>query len=429
MQAVPMIRKPLADIVQGDLEGLIRDGWFEDEQLDFKASIPHKDGENRDPWRNPPTPEGRRIKEYGRDQLLATVVAFANSYGGDLLIGVREAAASQPGRAEALDPLPDCYDCARRISQAANECIEPPLAALQVRAIATGADGAGVVILRTPHSRGSPHRLRTVKDCYHRVRHETLSMTMRQIQDLTLSVSRALDLLEKRLAQSRDAFSKWTQTGVAHPDRSRLCFRVTAIPVTDDVYMEQVHNVPAVRPGYRAVQLQVNPNGRQFGLPFPLTPGQWRPVIRGTQGEAQAGTRRIRTAVYCDGTVSYEYVAEFVEPAQGDMAVRPFALYPGWHFATVVNAVETLERVRQAAGVPSVEYALEIELVTTRNMPVLRMGGDLFDPAGELPAGVNLYPQYVVGSADTWRDLYRLMWRDFWNSIGIEAATDDPIVE
>jgi len=85
-----MIRKPLADIVQGDLEGLIRDGWFEDEQLDFKTSIPHKDGENRDPWRNPPTPEGRRIKEYGRDQLLATVVAFANSYGGDLLIGVRE---------------------------------------------------------------------------------------------------------------------------------------------------------------------------------------------------------------------------------------------------------------------------------------------------------------------------------------------------
>lgn len=110
------------------------------------------------------------------------------------------------------------------------------------------------------------------------------------------------------------------------------------------------------------------------------------------------------------------------------MAARPFALYPGWHFATAVNAVETLERVRQAAAVPSVEYALEIELVTNRNVPVLRMGGDLFDPAGELPVGANLYPRYVVGSADTWRDTYRLMWRDFWNSIGIEAASDDPIV-
>jgi hypothetical protein len=101
---MPMIRRPLAQLTRDDFTALMGGTWIEDEQLDFKATIPHKDGVGRDPWRDAATPEARRIKEHGRDQLLATIVAFANSYGDDLVIGVREVEGSQPGVADATEP-------------------------------------------------------------------------------------------------------------------------------------------------------------------------------------------------------------------------------------------------------------------------------------------------------------------------------------
>jgi len=129
---MPMIAKALSELRREDFHALLLGPWIEDEQIDFKVTIPYRDGAGEDPWRNA-APDARRIREYGRDQLLAALVAFANTYGGDLVLGVREIAGSQPGVAEGFDPLPACEDAAHRLAQAASECVEPPLPALQVR--------------------------------------------------------------------------------------------------------------------------------------------------------------------------------------------------------------------------------------------------------------------------------------------------------
>ena len=221
---MPMIAKPLSDVSREDLSALILGPWVEDEQIDFKETIPHKDGEGHDPWRNAAS-EARRIREHGRDQLLAAVVAFANSYGGDLVVGVREVAQTQPGVAEALDPLPACEDAVHRLSQAATECIEPPIPSLQVRGIAFGDDGSGVIVIRAPRSRMAPHRLRTTKECYHRVHHVTLPMTMRQIQDLTLNVARGLEDVERRLRDASVTFRQWLQKVGRHETLGLVCGR------------------------------------------------------------------------------------------------------------------------------------------------------------------------------------------------------------
>jgi hypothetical protein len=420
---MPMIPKALTDVTADDLRRLLGGAWIEDEQLDFKVTIPHRDGDGRDPWRNAPAPADRRIRDYGRDQLLAAVVAFANSYGGDLVVGVREVRNTQPGLAEAFDPLPDCEDAAHRLAQAATACIEPQLSSLQVRGIALEANGSGAVILRTARSRTAPHRLTTNRECYHRVRHETLPMSMRQIQDLTFSVARGLEAVDRRLGGVGVGFRDWAQT-INRPAQSRrLALRVAAVPL-GDINIDHVHNVAAIRPGGRNARLRLRPAGPDFQLTMPFQFVNWRPALRGSEAYDQTNRYRSRVGIYCDGTIKYEWVNDVVE-----VGGRPYGMYPGWYFAIVVNAFEAAERFRVAAGAAAVEYAIETELFCSDNLQVSRLTNDAIDPAGEFAAGTHRFPRYVVGPASQFRDAYTLTFRDFWNSIAVDTQGDDFLLD
>jgi len=422
---MPMIAKALADVSADDLRAFLRPPWSEDEQMDFKVTIPHREGEGRDPWRNAAGPAERRIKDYGRDQLLATVVAFANSYGGDLVIGVREVRSSQPGVAEAFDPLPACEDAAHRLAQAATACIEPQLPSLQVRGIPLEPDGSGIIILRTPRSRGAPHRLTTNKECYHRVRHETLPMTMRQIQDLTFNVARGLEAVNRRLDEVQQAFKEWAQTIDRPAQTQRLGLRVAAVPISD-LYIEHVHNVVAIQPAGRSARLRVQPTRQDFALNFPFNIYNWRPALRGSEAYHQNDRYHARVGIYCDGTLKYEWLNDVRMEFGGG---RSYALYPGWYFAMIVNAAETAEKFRVAAGAAAVEYALETEVLCTNDVQVMRLTNDWIDAAGVYPAGSHRFPRYVIGPAAQLRDTYELVYRDFWNSIGIDAQRDEFLLD
>jgi hypothetical protein len=422
---MPMIAKALADVSADDVRVLLRVPWSEDEQLDFKVTIPHRDGAGRDPWRNAAVPAERRIKDHGRDQLLATMVAFANSYGGDLLIGVREVRDSQPGVAEAFDPLPACEDAAHRLAQAATACIEPQIPSLQVRGIPLEEDGSGVVILRTPRSRMAPHRLTTNKECYHRVRHETLPMTMRQIQDLTFNVARGLEAVNRLLDDVHHAFKEWVQTIDRPAQTHRLGLRVAAVPLSA-LYIEHVHNVAAIQPAGRNARLRMQPTSHDFALAVPFNIYNWRPALRGSEAYHQNDRYHARVGIYCDGTVKYEWINDVREDGGGG---RAYALYPGWYFAMVVNAVEAAERFRAAAGAAAVEYALETEVLCSKDVQVMRFTNDWIDAAGVYPAGSHRFPRYVIGPAAQFRDAYKLVYRDFWNSIGIDGQGEDFLLD
>jgi len=421
---MPMIAKALADVTRNDLSELILSPWIEDEQIDFKVTIPHRDGEGRDPWRNAAAPEARRIKDYGRDQLLATLAAFANSYGGDLVVGVREVAGTQPGAAEAFDPLPACEDAAHRLAQAAMACIEPPLTSLQVRGIPLEEDGSGVVILRTSRSRMAPHRLTTNKECYHRVRHETLPMTMRQMQDLTFSVARGLEAVEQRFAAAGRLFKEFSQAVNRPPETHRLGLRATVIPL-NELYIERVHNVAAIQPSLRNARLRLEPADRDYALMPPFNVHLWRPALRGSEAYQQGDESHARLGVYCDGTIKYEWLCDSRLDRQG----RPYLLYPGWYFAVAVNAVESSDRFRTAAGAAAVEYALEIELIASRALPVMRFGNDPFDTAGQFSPGSICFPRYVVGPRTTFQETYTQLFRDFWHAIGVDAHEEQFLLD
>ena len=424
---MPMIQKGLGDVVPEDLLEIVRHQWVEDEQLDFKSTVPHKDGKGRDPWRDASDADGRRIKDHGRDQILAAVVAFANSYGGDLIIGIRECPNSQPGKAEAIDPLPAFEDAAHRLSQMANECIEPPIIGLEVRGLALREGDAGVVIFRAPRSRNAPHRLTTTRECYHRVRHETKPMTMRQIQDLTFNVARGLGEVERRLTELGQAFRTWSGMHSVPDGVMRGAVRATCVPTDRSVYAERVHGVEQIRPLQRNLRVRARAAGGLIQLNFPFNVHDWRPVLRGTIAADVQDDSRQRIGVYCDGSICYEYAFDARSAPKNPSSEMPgytYRLLLDGLFPVYVNAVESAHRFRAHAGGPAVEYAMEIEIFASAPLPVMPLGGAYPRAAGMLPAGVNSYPRYSVGAPESWPGLYALMWRDFWNSIGIDASAD-----
>jgi len=276
---MPQIRKLLAGIDADDLQALCRDHAVEDEQVDFKEMIPHKQGAGEDPWR-----DNLDLKPYGRDALLASVVAFANSYGGDLIVGIRETK-GQPGRAEAVTPIRDCEDAADRLGRAAAAAIDPPIPNLQFRGVRThGTDG--VIVTRVPKSRLAPHRLSSTLHCYQRVRHETKEMSMRQIQDLTFAVARGMRSIDQRFEELRASFERWGRLSPVEQGISpehRYGIRVSAVPLTSDCTVERVHNVQEMRPRPRRI-CAVQEDDEVVDLIVP-SPGDsfhnWRPLLRG----------------------------------------------------------------------------------------------------------------------------------------------------
>ena len=82
---MPALKLALEKISSADIDGIIKDGWIEDEEIEFKQEVPSRDG-RQDRWYF----DQSGLSDYGRNQILAEIVAFANTYGGDLVIGIIE---------------------------------------------------------------------------------------------------------------------------------------------------------------------------------------------------------------------------------------------------------------------------------------------------------------------------------------------------
>ena len=77
-------RKPLSQITGDDIQGLIKDDHPEGYRLEYKGQISKGDGKP-DNWY-----ENGNLGDHARNRLLREVVAFANAFGGYLVLGVTE---------------------------------------------------------------------------------------------------------------------------------------------------------------------------------------------------------------------------------------------------------------------------------------------------------------------------------------------------
>jgi hypothetical protein len=127
---------PLNRITEADVRRLIAAGAAESLYIDYKQA----------------TYGG---KEADHAELLADVSSFANTAGGDLVIGVAEAG----GIPNAIVPFTgNADDERRRLEDIARTGLEPRIRNLQTRAVAL-VQGGAVIIVRVPRSYAPPHRV------------------------------------------------------------------------------------------------------------------------------------------------------------------------------------------------------------------------------------------------------------------------------
>ena len=97
------------------------------------------------------------------NELLEEAVAFANAYGGALLLGIRESESRPPVAAE-ITPIPKCQELAERLNLVFRDCVEPQIPVIEIFAVPTDGD-CGVVVIRTGRSRMAPHRVKPTRKC------------------------------------------------------------------------------------------------------------------------------------------------------------------------------------------------------------------------------------------------------------------------
>ncbi len=190
---MPLFRKAIEDLNWGDIESLVRDEVIEDLEVEFKRELELE-------------PSGR-VKESSRNNIARELVAFANSDGGTLIVGIEESE-DDPKRAAGLRPMPDCQALAERLRRAVIEVIEPKLSLLHARALESQT-GDGVLVFQVDRSLRAPHRVEGgLRESFRRVGSESRKMTMREVQELTLAIAGEASRIEARFESPRIVYRK-----------------------------------------------------------------------------------------------------------------------------------------------------------------------------------------------------------------------------
>src|SRR5713101_3507281 len=86
------LTKPLEEITRTDLDELSARGWPESENVEYKREL-HREGNQADPWYS-----GKDISDASKKKIFKELVAFANTSGGRLFVGVEETSESAASR-------------------------------------------------------------------------------------------------------------------------------------------------------------------------------------------------------------------------------------------------------------------------------------------------------------------------------------------
>ena len=418
---IEVLSKPADQIGIDDIKALIASEVPEGEQIEFKENLSTK-GQASDPWEKGEDKIGDRAK----DAILKEVVAFANAHGGTLLLGIKESNSNPPVAADIL-PIPRCQDLAERLKLVFRDCVEPQLPRLEVFAVPTK-DESGVIILRVGRSRLAPHRVTKTLVCPVRRSDRCEEMTMREIQDMTLNVSRGLERLERRLSARTELFEeefKHLQT-----PEDAFGIRLTAMPVGEEIRFNRVFWKGGLAEELRKPQISVfrrpeNDDETELGglkHIHELSPSIWRPRLRATRSEdAHGSTDTIRRNSYqefhCDGLIELGFVS-----VRSDKTVR-YDLRNDLPIVMFADLAIWADHVRKQALAPAAEYVLDVEIrVLGGNVPVNRDGW--YDSSGTLQLGSIKFPRYSLDDPDEIPTLLALFERDFWNSFGKDISAE-----
>jgi hypothetical protein len=412
--------KPIGAITAEDVYRVASEHVPEDDATEFKERLPAKKGKV-DPW----GAGGEAIGEYARNEILEEVVAFANAHGGHVLLGIEESE-DHPKRAVRVCALPRCADLAARLLDQARSCVEPPLSVLEVRGIPTATD-AGVVLLRVPESRLAPHRVIPTGACTLRRGDSTTTMTMREIQDLTLQRAAGTAALEAAFAERRALRESQLLAEMQKSGRPLIISaRATLIPAAGELRVPRAQ-IASFHPCYEPFVVADRGGTTRLQLyQGSLNP---RPILRGRRWTVSTDpSAGVQIDVTENGLV--EYAFSYVPFGnQDDVLNLDMAL------GLSANALSTAHVLRLLAGAPATEYAVEFELRCQSGAPlrsetpaplfITRVGGSQGSRIGPLEYNPLLPPRFSFGAFGEMRDIIGRIASDCLNAgaAGCEPET------
>ena len=417
---IEVLFKPAEQITAGDIQALIDSEVPEGEQIEFKVSLP-ANNKSGDPWMSGEGPVGEKAK----NELLKETVAFANAYGGALLLGIRESE-TKPAVAAEINPIPRCADFADRMNNVFRDRVEPQLPRIEIFGVPTKGD-SGVVVFRVESSRRAPHRVTKTLVCPVRRADRCEGMSMREIQDMTLNASRGLERLERRFLERSERFLQEFER-LKTPGEA-FGIRLTAVPAGEGTGLNRVIDrfqiVEGLEEPWHVILHQDGHN--RVGSDSLPSPGQyWRPMLRGARAEdspifrANLGFNAYRE-IHCDGLIELGLLrgpTDFL--GQSDINVSDDDL-----LGLFANLVIQADRFRVQAGNAVGEYAVEVEMHVRRRSPVEIKGTAMIQKFGKLYPGSTAFPRYSVGGANEIPLLLNLFYRDLWNHLGRDIGDEE----
>ena len=445
---IDILTKPADQLGINDLNALINSCVQEDERIEFKRDLPAETGQ--DPWYN-----GRKLAKKAKTAILEESVAFANAFGGALILGIDEKKSKNgPGVANKISPIPRCAELADRLGLVFRDCVEPHIPGIEVIPIETQ-DDAGAVVIRVSRSRLAPHRVIPSLVCPIRRSDRCEKMTMREIQDLVLNLTRGTEKLDTLLNERSKRFEEEFR-GINDWDQNAIGIRATAAPLGDEIWFDPSHEALRDELDWHSVIAHLGdvPCELEGGnLKIPST-NDWRPILRGARMEEYSHryrdgilTKKVYREIHCSGLVELGLTSSrsteqlLFHPEEQYGGILP----AGWLITIFANLLVWVDRLRNHAGAPVAEYALELETCIygdpLPSLTVPEQIGNFRIHRGDqheltkiwynnyftlgTPMDSIRFPRYPLGSSDEIIPILNSFELDLWNNVGLRDQGHD----
>ena len=454
---IDILTKPADQLDINDLQALIDSRVQEDERIEFKRDLSAKKGQ-KDSWY-----DNQKLADKARNVILEKSVAFANAFGGALILGIEENnSRNGPGVANEISPIPHCADLANRLKSVFGNCVEPHIPGLEIIPIITQ-DDAGAIVIRVSRSRLAPHRVIPTRVCSIRRSDRCEPMTMREIQDLVLNLARGTEQLDTLLTERSERFEEEFPELEWH--EGAIGIRATAAPVGNEIWFDYSHKALKDDLSWHSVLAH---SGDDFceleggDSKIPAYANDWRPILRGARmgGYYRNSIGRyyrnsieiLYREIHCKGLVELGLISSrspnlfFTHEKEHDRVKKGGILPAEWLITIFANLLVWIDRLRNHAGAPIAEYALELEtriygdplprLTVPEKMEnfrtqrgyqytrEMRAGFDN-DYALGTPMDSTQFPRYSFGSSDEIVRILNSFELDLWNNVGLRDQGHD----